>query len=1331
MPSVFIWPPEVRATNPDASAFGFFYSDKNHPAYRAMPYGPTRAGYLCAVQDFYSAENRMYWQSWTRASDADILNGTSYGNRDTTHTASNGNPVMNGQEHVSSDVTHRIGTDFGGNAMSWATVASTPLANYRGFLTVSGGITVNWATSFEIPTGKAIAVAQGTTSDYYCFYTGVEGGFDSVFYTKCNGGTFTAGAPLISPGISSARLGHYLLDAGEGYYYLVYSEGGNLAIRGVDLSGGGTPSVTGLLGGSGTAGWSNTLRTMTTQRYVTIGSNRVLLLQTATEAILIEFTSGTKGSPTITKTARTCTQTHVALEYSPDAGGLAYVVAYRASGATPCNVYAAYAPLSPLSSPLSAEATLASIYNSRDPNFQRGYSFGCAQAKETINNVFSSAVSITFGYAYSLGLAFTCWHEPAIYELGVDVGRDYSSVAVGREVARGRSVSVGRGYSAVEAGVAFSAAMADDFQWIIDDSEEFVVGVSVGRSYSSVSVDAIIEVPSGPTEHVVSVNVGTGYSSVTIDAVVEEGVAILEVLPLTQRWLGVGYGYMDEFMVYVNADRAAVGLPPYKTFGKDGLFPGSKDAANYQATQMAWFATLQHNSPSFPPLKASIDQRADYIPSPVAAENILAQPWYHVASSTDFGFPTPMQLWQLWHDSPTHYANMTRNWGPEYNDKVYSFFSIADGDAPIEFPAGAGFRTIYGCNVFAVLETTMFEMTLQQFWGNSGALIASLEQQWAIDTWTRVSARHEVRYAMQLSTQHELGWGCRAAAQHVVPISYSLVAQHEAPYTQTETRVLAQTETGYAVRGTMDVRAQNELPWAARVSSASEAGYALRGPVASSIETGYAISDKQPVHARNETPYALRVTASHATDYSLRTSLAAAHEAGYEIKDRQPVAAQNTSPYALRVSAALTTGYAVKGNVRTQATFPFGYVSPVRAQHVQPYSMLDLNPVRSRMTHYYAMQDLVSQFASNNVVRVTLPDGGSFVVDDAVIESQAGDVGYSFECAIADFAVFSQIEEDQPIVVDFCGEEYRFLVRGKSIVREAPASIVMRMQADNAVQRLGPPYVVSSDFTQQVTATAEDLVDTFFEIDFTYEIVDWTIPAGRLQATGSTPLEAVSQIAEAVGAVVDASPDGSARIRYPYPHPTNALDTATIAQTYSDVYDTLSATAQTMYRSGKDRFRVREGDASYADVLEWVPDEVQPNPSRQTGIVKAYLSPYRTTAQIAHRGNALQAVTLPEQVERLEQLVEFRAGAGNVSRPIHQLLSVDWYTAPLGTPVFDPYSTLLTVGTAVAEGYGLAKVTYNAKHLTTRVVGATASVDAGEVGPANVYAYFTLEEVNG
>lgn len=1330
MPSVFIWPPEVRATNPNSSSFGFFYSDKNHIAYNSLQYSPTREGYLLGVQDYYSAENRMYWQSWARSSDAQILNGTAYGNRDTTHTASNGQTVLNGQEHVNQDVVHRIGTDFGGNAISWASVASSPGTNYRGFLTISGLITVTWATPFFVPFNAAAAVAQGTASDYYCFYKDTEGGFDSIFYTRCNNGTFTTGAALISPGVSAERKAHYLLDAGEGYYYLVYGEGGNLGIRGVNLSGGGTPSVTGLLGGSGVAGWSNTVKKMVTQRYVTLGSNRLLIVQTATEFITITFTSGTKATPTIVKTSRSCSQTHVSLEYDPDGAGNAYVVAYRAAGAYPCNVFAAYAPLSPPSTAFSAETQLASIYNSREPNFLREYSFGCAQAAHTINNVFAAGVSITFGYAYSLGLAFTCWHEPVVHELGVAVGRGNSSVAIDKEVSRGRRVDVRSSYSRVEAGVAFSAAVADDFQWIIDDSEEYVVGVEVGRGYSSVTVDAIVEESTGPVIHEIEVIVGRGYSSVAVGAIVDAGEIILEALPLTQQWLSVGYDYMDEFMVYVNADRAAVGLPPYKTFGKDSQFLGSKDAANYQATQMAWFGTLSHNNPLYPPLKESISLRADYIPSNTAAENILAQPWYHLPSGTDFGFPTPMQLWQLWHDSPTHYATMTRNWGPEYNDKVYSFFSIADGPAPVEFPAAAGFRTIYGCNVFAVLETSMFEINLQEFWSNGGALISSLDQQWSIDTWTRVRSSHELRYAARIAVQHQSDWGCRVAAQHTVPMSYSLVAQHEAPYTQTEIRVKAQNESLYAVRGTIDVRAQHTTTWSSTVSATLESPYAVRGLVASSSEASYAISDRQPVTTQHEAGYGLRVSASHESEYSVRLGLQTSAEFGYAIKDRQPVAGQHESTYALRVSASHETQYSYNTTVRAQHESGFAYILHLAAQHSTDYSILPSNPVRQQSVSYYAMQDYTSMMVTNNVVTVSLPDGSQFRVDDAVIDSQAGDVGYSFEFGLADFAVFSRIEQDTPIVVNFCGEEYNFVIRGKTVTRDSPSSVVMRVQADNAVVRTGPPYALASDFNQLTESSTLNLVNEFFEIDFTYEIVNWDLPAGRLQAAGATPLEAVTQIAEAVGAVVDGHPDGTARLRYPYPEPTDALDSASVDQEYSDAYDTLSASTETIYRSGFDRFRIREGDASYSDILEWVRDEDQPNNNVETGIVKAYLSPYRTTAQIVHRGNAISAVPLPEAIETFEELVEFRAGTGNVAKPIHQLLSVEWYTASLGSPVFDPYSTALTVGTAIAEGHGLAKVTYNAKHLRTRVVGAATSVSSGSVGPASVYAYFTLEESN-
>jgi hypothetical protein len=234
-----------------------------------------------------------------------------------------------------------------------------------------------------------------------------------------------------------------------------------------------------------------------------------------------------------------------------------------------------------------------------------------------------------------------------------------------------------------------------------------------------------------------------------------------------------------------------------------------------------------------------------------------------------------------------------------------------------------------------------------------------------------------------------------------------------------------------------------------------------------------------------------------------------------------------------------------------------------------------------------------------------------------------------------------------------------------------------------------------------------------------------------MQYENSAPLDAVSEIASAIGAVVDGTPTEAMWIRYPRPHPMNSLSTAVVSHYYTDAADNISVSEQYVYRDGANKFRIRDGDASYGDTMEWVLDEPQTDPVYTTGLLKAYLSPYRANVKITHLGNAAYVVDQGEATETLEELIEFNAGIGNTNRPIESLGAVTWLTASLGQPSFTPFSSVLNVPTTTNWGYGLAKVVYNAKYLVAKVGGIAAYVNDDEIGPPSAYAYFVLEDSNG
>ena len=207
-------------------------------------------------------------------------------------------------------------------------------------------------------------------------------------------------------------------------------------------------------------------------------------------------------------------------------------------------------------------------------------------------------------------------------------------------------------------------------------------------------------------------------------------------------------------------------------------------------------------------------------------------------------------------------------------------------------------------------------------------------------------------------------------------------------------------------------------------------------------------------------------------------------------------------------------------------------------------------------------------------------------------------------------------------------------------------------------------------------------------VDFSRHI-DWMVPYGRAQSASQTPLGLVKGFLESIGSRLLSNPDGSLYVlpRYPVGFdaipsgvPPHALDETNNVFTRSSTYD---------YARGYNRFRVRDSDAGYGDMIEF---------DQSTSIATVWVSPYRASWRLdctLTPGILLDAQG--EVVEEKEEVWDFQSGSASASYPILELVSMTWLTDSLGGVSFEPHSTKVSAPVTTNFGYGLAKVVYRTK----------------------------------
>ncbi len=391
---------------------------------------------------------------------------------------------------------------------------------------------------------------------------------------------------------------------------------------------------------------------------------------------------------------------------------------------------------------------------------------------------------------------------------------------------------------------------------------------------------------------------------VVIDA--ESSPPVTEVY-LNNSWLTTGTTWMNEFMQFVNDERAALfELPPLKIMGSDALslkFLQVEDIAARHSKQMAFFRLFDHSNGGFEPGWQVDTQRINYLTNQ-GAENI------QILINSGYGhggtpWPTPEQAWLGWKDSPGHYANMMRNWGANA-EFAYSNMGSSFGPYPTNvdfggFPIDETFETVYLTNNLLILKETPMETSVTQFWKYEGLDGLFLPQYWNASYYQQIKTETEHPYSLHLSTEID----------H--PLSSILSVEVEHPWT---VQVQSEVEHPWGM-GSTPVRAEiNHLYDLQRLPVASEIEHAYS--IKLSTETDYPVPEVVKLRAEIEHPLsALQSIALEQThSVPLGAKVRAEFTWPYDIQLRPLVSAEHTWLYALEAGASAASSLEVYLNAR-------------------------------------------------------------------------------------------------------------------------------------------------------------------------------------------------------------------------------------------------------------------------------------------------------------------------------------------------------------------------------------------------------------------------------
>lgn len=178
----------------------------------------------------------------------------------------------------------------------------------------------------------------------------------------------------------------------------------------------------------------------------------------------------------------------------------------------------------------------------------------------------------------------------------------------------------------------------------------------------------------------------------------------------------------------------------------------------------------------------------------------------------------------------------------------------------------------------------------------------------------------------------------------------------------------------------------------------------------------------------------------------------------------------------------------------------------------------------------------------NTVSLVRLPDRVPIEVTRISLGASRGTWGWTFDIELADPQQLALLKPTtagpRQFEVNLNGYVWTGIIESFQKQREFNGGGV-RLSGRSRTALLAAPYAparvkATTEERSMAQLVAEELADTGFAS--TYDTVDWNVPAGAWFYDASTPLDAISALAEASGGVVQSDPAApSMRVRAAYP----------------------------------------------------------------------------------------------------------------------------------------------------------------------------------------------------
>jgi hypothetical protein len=435
-----------------------------------------------------------------------------------------------------------------------------------------------------------------------------------------------------------------------------------------------------------------------------------------------------------------------------------------------------------------------------------------------------------------------------------------------------------------------------------------------------------------------------------------------------------------------------------------------------------------------------------------------------------------------------------------------------------------------------------------------------------------------------------------------------------------------------------------------------------------------------------------------------------------------------------RLQLPITFIYSIKDTNTVKKVFEVKYFAvnqiPTTYNTFIPHDIItssgDIIPAGSSGFDLFTSQDTTLTSVSPTIVI-----GGDIVyVQELSISIDEGNFTYVCEATLTNYMDMPKFTANSVFYVSLDGEVYSFIVDSRSLDRHEIAapkttvrgvSVTAMLTGARSKQIIGVTFdlpLPASEIARQLIYDPKLNKGYIPPVDyFSWEILDWGLPPFRFGVENQYPLDSVKLLAEAVGAVVESTPDGKVRVRYK--HPTAVPDYMTADHlpdhTFVDVVDILSIQEKHLPNKKTNSIYIKTfQDIGVADTIEYFDamtcgGDIGLNYAGKDsagGFVRVFPAIWRDTVELFTTNDnvELEYVGIEEDWQPWNwsfpdygwETVEIKYSQGDTRYPINKVLGYGYMSQPAGNIITQDYSKTFYTDSLDIR-FSLIKLSYTTK----------------------------------